>query len=171
MRWSLRELASGAWGLSLGVLAAGCGPVGGGGDAAVIGDAGPARLVLGTGETSFTPIAEGQTLELARGCQGLQHVWTALDEQGLDPRGLRVTLALTRVGDGTVVSAPFDVRLTFDGTDAGDATLSGLMLVVPTPDAAIGPELVMTGTLVDRAGRTASASVHVRVVWGTQVCG
>jgi hypothetical protein len=148
----------------------GCAPLGGGSDAGPT-DAGPALVALGTGETSFTPIAEGQTLELARGCQGLQHVWTALRAEGLDPRGVRVTLMLARVGDGTVVSAPFDVRLTFDGADAGDATLSGLMLVVPTPDAAIGPELVMTGTLVDRAGRTASASVHVHVVWGTQVCG
>ena len=38
----------------------------------------PATLLLGAGRETFTPIAEGDTLLLARGCQGAQHVWITL---------------------------------------------------------------------------------------------
>jgi hypothetical protein len=156
--------------LALVVALAACTPVIDPGDAEFT-DAGPVTLALGTGETAFTPIHDGDTLYLARGCQGLQHVWTSLRATGIAPRGVHVSLAFERVSDGAMVSAPFDLAITFtpDATGAY-ADLSGLMLVVPVPSDALSMPLVMTGTITDRANRTASASVHVTLAWGTEVC-
>lgn len=135
-------------------------------------DAGPLSLELGTGEHEFTPITADETLLLARGCQGLQHVWIALRATGIAPRGVRVQLALTTQSGGALASAPFDTAITF----APDATgafvqLTGLMLVVDTPDIALGQPLVLHGIVTDRSGRTTDATVFVTLAWGTEVCG
>lgn len=134
-------------------------------------DAGPVSLALGTGEQAFAPVAEGETLLLARGCQGLQHVWIALRATGLAPRGVHVHLSLAR-DDGTEVSAPFDTAITFT-PDARSAAedLSGLMLVVPTPDDALGLPLTLRAEVTDREGRSAAAAAPVTLAWGTDVCG
>jgi hypothetical protein len=136
-------------------------------------DAGPpATLVIGAGESVLAPIADGDTLLLARGCQGLQHVWITLGATNIDPRGVRVALSLTRASDGLVVSSVFDIRLSFTPeADGASAQLSALTLVVPTPDDALDRDLVMHGEIRDRAGRVATQDLHVRIAWGTEVCG
>ncbi len=135
-------------------------------------DAGPISVLLGTGAHEFTPIAEGQTLLLARGCQGLQHVWIALRATGIAPRGVGVSLSLTRASDGTTVSAPFDTAITFSPDATGSfEDLSGLMLVVPTPDAALAMPLMLSVTITDRQGRTSSSTLDVTLAWGTEICG
>jgi len=135
-------------------------------------DAGPISLTLGTGAHDFTPIAESQTLLLARGCQGLQHVWIALRATGIAPRGVHVTLSLSRASDGAAVSAEFDTAITFS-PDPGGAfdQLTGLMLVVPTPADGLGVPLILRGQIIDREGRTTSAMLDVTLDWGTEVCG
>lgn len=160
-----------ALGLVLALLVASCSASGQGPDAGPS-DAGPLALVLGTGERAFTPITEGQTVQLARGCQGLQHVWIALRATGIAPRGVHVRLSLTRVSDGVVVSAPFDTPITF-APDPGGVyfDLTGLMLVVPTPDLALGAPLVLRGEIVDREGRGTSAMLDVMIEWGSEICG
>lgn len=141
-------------------------------DDASVTDAGPLALELGTGEHAFTAIADGDTLLLARGCQGLQHVWIALRATGIAPRGVGVHLELTRDSDGGLVSAPFDTAITFtpDATGAF-VELTGLMLVIPTPDAGLVQPLVLRGIVTDRAGRTTGAMRSVTLAWGTGVCG
>jgi len=136
------------------------------------GDAGPISLTLGTGAHDFTPIAEGDTLQLARGCQGLQHVWIALRATGIAPRGVHVQLSLSRVSDGAAVSAVFDTAITFspDPSGAFDG-LTGLMLVVPTPDVGLGMPLILRGDIADREGRTTAAMLDVTLAWGTEICG
>jgi hypothetical protein len=127
-------------------------------------------LELGEGEDALRPIADGDTLLLARGCQGSQHVWIALRARGLDPRGVFIRLALVRTADDVQVSPEFYVRLSFE--PAGDALeLRGLTLQVEVPSEAIGQELVLRGELVDRAGHGARAERRVQVAWGPEVCG
>ncbi len=135
-------------------------------------DAGPISLTLGTGEHAFTAITDGDTLLLARGCQGLQHVWISLRATGIAPRGVRVRLSFTRVSDGALVSAEFDTAITFTPDASGTYDeLSGLMLVLPTPAPALGQPLVLRGEITDRAGRSTSAVLNVTIAWGTEVCG
>lgn len=158
---------------ALAVLAAGCGPGGGADagvrppDAEVLWDG---ELALGEGQDALRPIADGDTLLLARGCQGSQHVWIALRARGLDPRGVFIRLALLRASDGVQVSLEFYVRLSFEPT--GDALeLRGLTLQVELPGEAIGQDLVLRGELVDRAGHGARAERRVQIAWGPEVCG
>jgi hypothetical protein len=133
-------------------------------------DAGPLALSLGTGAHDFTPIAENDVLLLARGCQGLQHVWISLHATGIAPRGVHVRLSLTRASDGVMVSAELDTAITFSPDTDGYA-LSGLMLVIPMPDVALGAPLELRGDITDREGRSTTTMRDVTIAWGTEICG
>jgi hypothetical protein len=135
-------------------------------------DAGPPPVVLlGAGESSFTEITDGQTLLLARGCQGLQHVWITLRATDIDPRGVIVELSLTRTGDQLTLASPFQVRLSFTALDPILSELSALPLVVPMPADALGHDVRIQARITDRLGRTASDAHDVRIEWGTEICG
>lgn len=131
------------------------------------------RLTVGEGESMLRAIEEGDTLLLARGCQGSQHVWISLRaDASFDPRGMTVRLDLFRARDDLRVSLEFLVRLSFQPDASGSASsLLGLTLQVPMPDIAIGEDLRLEAQITDRAGMTSSATHTVRVAWGTEVCG
>jgi hypothetical protein len=163
-----------SWALVLGVagLALGCSVPPGDGDASV-GDASAAVgvLQLGEGERSFRAIEDGDTLLLARGCQGSQHVWMTLRALDMDPRGMVVQLSLGRAGDGSPVTSDFRLRLSFTPEGTGTASqLTGLTLQVPMPESALGQDLVLRGRLEDRAGVVALSERRVQIAWGTQTC-
>ena len=145
-------------------------PLRGDASAAVVG--GAAEVELGTGSDGmFASVTDGETLELARGCQGSQHVWIALRCRSLDMSPGTVDLRLTRERDGTAVSLPFDARLRFDSQpEWGYSQVSGLTLVVPEPDQALDEDLILHGEATGRGGGFASAERHVRVVWGPETC-
>ncbi|WP_236607067.1 hypothetical protein [Sandaracinus amylolyticus] len=139
-------------------------------------DAGPdaratGTLHLGEGELAFRAIEDGDTLLLARGCQGSQHVFVTLRSEDMDPRGMVVELELVREGSGESVSGEFRLRLSFTPDASGAfAQLTGLTLQVAEPDGAIGDDLVLRGRIEDRTGIEAHAERRVRIEWGTQVC-
>lgn len=134
-------------------------------------DAGPPALELGTGEASFAPLEDGETLDLVRGCQGSQHVWVALRARGIERRGPVVDLSLTRDSDDWTVSQTFTVRVTFDeSSEAPYVERHGLTLVVPEPDLALGEDLTLHATVTDRNGVTISDERPVRIEWGEGGC-
>jgi hypothetical protein len=49
--------------------------------------------------------------------------------------------------------------------------LTGLMLVIPTPDQGLAMPLVLRGEIVDREGRAAAAMRDVAIDWGSEICG
>ena len=128
------------------------------------------ELALGTGEFAFAPVVEGETLLLARGCQGSQHVWIALRaDSALNPRGMTVELELVRTSDGLRRSLEFLVRLSFEETAMGNMLL-GITLQVPEPEVTIGEALTLVATITDASGRAATASRRVQLAWGTETC-
>lgn len=128
-------------------------------------------LELGEGQTVFRPIADGDTLLIARGCQGSQHVWISLRASpGLDPRGMIIRLRLQRASDDVDVGLEFLVRLSFT-PDTDHSERLGLTLQIPVPDDALTQDLVLSGEVIDRAGHGARAERTVQVAWGTEVCG
>ena len=156
--------------LSIVCLAACAAPPGDDGDAGA-GDAGTGTLMLGEGERTFRAIEDGDTLELARGCQGSQHVWLTLRSEEMDPRGMIVELQLVRERDGADVSGTFRLRLSFTPDASGEyAQLTGLTLQVPAPEDALDEALVLRGRIEDRDGREAHAERRVRIAWGTMTC-
>ena len=131
----------------------------------------PPRLEVGTGR-SFTALGEGAVLELARGCQGSQHVFVSMRAWELTSLTARVTLSLERVEDGRVVSSPFALRLPFEvgATPDAPATLEGLLLVVPDPAASLGREVRLTASLETEASERASDTRSATLRWGTETC-
>ena len=131
------------------------------------------RLVIGEGEAMLDPIEDGDTVLLARGCQGSQHVWISLRaDSGFDPRGMTVRLDLFRARDDLRVSLEFLVRLSFQPDATGSSSsLLGLTLQVPDPDIAIGQDLRLEAEITDRAGMTTRTTRTVQIAWGTEVCG
>jgi hypothetical protein len=132
---------------------------------------GTARVEIGNGSDTFVPFADGDTLDLIHGCQGAQHIWIALRVWGLNPRGTILDLELTRERDGLQVSQIFTVRVSLEpvaGTDYAEVT--GLTLIVPEPDQAIGEDLTLTATVTAMDGRSATSVRHIRTEWGEGGC-
>jgi hypothetical protein len=157
-------------------MALGCGTTpssDAGTDALTQGDAPPNEngdLEIGIGEAGFAAVTEGQTLLLARGCQGSQHVWISLrTNPAFVARGMVVAVDLVRASDGLRRSLEFLVRQSFEVTAAHNQ-LVGLTLQVPEPELAIGEALVVVANIRDSMGRTAHASRNVQLAWGTETC-
>lgn len=68
-------------------------------------------LEIGTGETGFTALADGDALELVYGPQGGYHVWGACGIYGIDPEG-RVLHYTLRDGATREVLADLSLALT-----------------------------------------------------------
>ncbi len=148
-----------------------CGPAHADPDASVDGSTTEPRVEIGNGADTFVAFDDGDTLGLIHGCQGAQHIWIALRAWGLDPRGTILDLALTRDRDGLRVSQTFTVRVSLQpvaGTDYAEVT--GLTLVVPEPDLAIGEDLTLSATVTAMDGRSATSERHIRTDWGEGGC-
>ncbi len=132
---------------------------------------GDPSVELGTGRDSFEAFDDGDTLQLVAGCQGAQHIWTSVRAWGLDPRGTILDVSVTRDSDAMVVSQTFRVRVSLEpvaGTDY--AQVSGLTVVVPEPDLAIGEALTMRLSVTDMEGRTATDERPIMLEWGESAC-
>lgn len=159
--------------LAAAVLLAACGTAEVPPDGGVVGDAPrpPASLTLGEGESTFRPIASGDTLLIARGCQGSQHVWIGLRTRNLIPRGATIRLDLLDATTRERISLELYVRLSLEDAGGGESQLLGITLQVPVPDDAIDRDLILRGEVSDNDGASASAEVPVHVAWGTEICG
>jgi hypothetical protein len=153
--------------LALGLLLAGCGattpePV----------PPSDQRLEVGTGRQQFTPLSDGDTLRVQRGCQGGQHVFVSLRAWGLPSDPVMVELSLTRTEDGQKVSLPYRVRYLFaQSTEEGTPDeLPGLLLVVPEPDQAVGKQVRLTATVEPDFNTRVSDSRTGTLQWGADAC-
>jgi hypothetical protein len=65
---------------------------------------GPPEVVLGTGQTDYVPLADGQSVQLELGPQGGHHLWLAVRMKNLRQSGS--TTAITSTLDGDPVPGP-----------------------------------------------------------------
>ena len=87
---------------------------------------GAPELLLGTGQTDYAPLVEGQTLQLERGPQGGHHIWIAARMKNLRQSGSRTTLNAKLVDDPTSPIAPAGYVFTFDRDEGNYCKLYGL---------------------------------------------
>jgi hypothetical protein len=153
------------------LLSAACG----GGDGALVLDAGPAAgadagdagdeplasVELGSGEAEFEATQEGQHLKLYAGTQGGHHVWLSFRVHGLAPRGVRMTLDV--VPAAPAQSAHSDVMINLDpASDGSDAyEFIGWPARILDPECAVGRSVDLSLTLTDMHGVQASGSLSV----------
>jgi hypothetical protein len=129
-------------------------------------------LELGTGRQQFTPLTDGDTLRVQRGCQGGQHIFVSLRAWGLPPEPVMVELSLTRTEDELKVSLPYRVRYLFTQGSTSDAPdeLPGLLLVIPEPDKAVGKEVRLTAAVQTDPGDRATHARTGTLQWGADAC-
>lgn len=136
-------------------------------------DGGPAgEVAIGTGGIGrYVPVEDGDTVLLARGCQGGQHLWIGLRTRGVDTEPALVSLSAIRVSDGAMVSIPVTVRLRFVQGDWDEIT--GVALVIPVADAVLDREIDLFARVAENTtgGQTVETRRRVTVAWGDEVCG
>lgn len=148
---------------------------GGGHEDGGTGEAGMARLEIGTGRIGvFETLPDDGTALLAKGCQGSQHVWISLRTWGLDTVRALVSAELRVEGETEPQSVPLQLRLTFEEPAGEDYhELTGLQLIVPEPALVEGKRCIIEATVSETAslGATATDTRRVLVEWGPEVCG
>lgn len=150
---------------------------------------GPPELILGTGQTDYAPLADGQTLQLEQGPQGGHHIWMAVRMKNLRQSGSTTTVT-SMVVDGPQVLEPLAVVFSFDRDEGGYCKVYGLRYQmdvsglgpdgqsIPAPNYRdfLGKTVTVTAEVVDSTGARASASktIHLKdkilCADGTEAC-
>lgn len=116
---------------------------------------GPPELLVGTGQTDYAPLADGQTLQLERGPQGGHHIWIAARMKNLRQSGSRTTLTAKVVGEPAVVIMPAGYVFTFDRDEGNYCKLWGLRFQLDTGSNELG------ATYKQFLGKTVEVTVEV----------
>jgi hypothetical protein len=124
---------------------------------------------LGSGQTDFLPITDGQTLSLEKGPQGGHHIWIAVRMKNLKQSGSTTTVS--GVDPETKVAVPpTGVVFTFDGDEGGYCKLFGITFRLDDPadpfnfyKQFLGKPLDISVVVKDLSGATGTASAHIVV--------
>ncbi len=128
----------------------------------------PPEVVLGTGQTAYEPLAEGQTLKLEKGPQGGHHLWFSARVKNLKQAGAKITLSSVEPETGLTVP-PTGFVLNLAGVGDGMCVAQGLRYQV---DGGVdyhrfwGKRLDVTAEVGDVWGRTATTTVSIQVASG-----
>lgn len=134
----------------------------------------PFAIAVGLGEPgAYLPPLPDETLLLQRGCQGAQHVFTAIRARGTKGALARVEVRVFRTRDGVLVSVPLDVRLPYepDPYSTGIKRITGLTPVIEVPGDVVGDAVEVRVAVTDDGGERAEGLVRGRVEWGPDSCG
>ena len=132
---------------------------------------GPPEVVVGTGQTDFAPLTDGQTLMLERGPQGGHHIWIAVRMRNLRQSGSPTTLTAKLVDDPTSPIAPAAYVFTFDRDEGSYCKLFGLRFQLDSGASDLGAEykrflgkkLEVTVSITDSTKTTASSSKVIQL--------
>jgi hypothetical protein len=118
---------------------------------------------LGTGGTSFVPVADGDSVPIIHGPQGGYHIWGSVQARYVDPFCVKLRFTLTPDG----ATAPFTVRTdtvdltgTSDGLSVGQHV--GTQVFLPDPTMVQGKPCHWHLDVTDAEGRT-GADEHLIV--------
>lgn len=132
---------------------------------------GPPEVVLGTGQTDFAPLTDGQMLMLERGPQGGHHIWIAVRMRNLRQSGSPTTLTAKLVDDPTSPIAPAAYVFTFDRDEGNFCKLFGLRFQLDSGASDLGADykrflgkkLEITASITDSTKTTASSSKVIQL--------
>ncbi len=86
---------------------------------------GPPEVVVGTGQTDFLPLTDGQVVQAELGPQGGHHFYVAVRMRNLKRSGSTTTISATQPGTGLTIP-PTSFVFTFDPDEGGYCKLYGL---------------------------------------------
>lgn len=115
---------------------------------------------IGTGESAFEALTEGQDVPLNLGVQGGYHVWMSLRATALDPD--KVWLEVRTELNGEQADALAITAMAEDDDEHDACVLVGWPVIMADPQAADGQLLGLSVTVTDEDGMSADAAVSVR---------
>jgi hypothetical protein len=126
---------------------------------------GAPEITIGKGETSYAPLADGDTADVQEGPQCGHHIWLALGMKNLSQFKTITTLSATQPGTGvTVPATAFPYAYAANGADC---ELVGVRFQLDITNGKIGDflgkPLDITVQGQDKAGNTTTAIRHVNV--------
>ncbi len=132
---------------------------------------GAPELFLGTGQTDFAPLSDGQTLQLERGPQGGHHIWIAARMKNLRQSGSRTTLTAKLVDDPSSPIAPAGYVFTFDRDEGNYCKLWGLRFQLDTNASNLGADykrflgkkLAVTVEVTDSTNAKATSTKTIQI--------
>jgi hypothetical protein len=129
-------------------------------------NAGPPSVQIGTGQTDYLPLTDGQTLQAQQGPQGGHHIWMAVRQRNLKQAG--TTTTVSGVQPQTMVAIPpSSFVFTFDPDEGGYCKLYGLRYQLDSGGIDytqfLGKPLDVTIKVVDQSGAMGSATAHINI--------
>lgn len=132
---------------------------------------GAPELFLGTGQTDFAPLNDGQTLMLERGPQGGHHIWIATRMKNLRQSGSRTTLSAKLVDDPTSPILPAGYVFTYDRDEGNYCKLWGLRFQLDSGATDLGGDykrflgkkLEITVEVIDSTNAKASVTKTIQI--------
>ena len=122
---------------------------------------GEGTLEIGTGESQFEGLTDGQEVELIYGAQGGYHVWLSLRAEGIEPQRTQMRIETQRA-DESMAPQVSEVRVDLRqaGADTGDpqsafSEMIGWPAVLSQPGCFVDRLLRIEVTLQDKQGRIA----------------
>jgi hypothetical protein len=128
--------------------------------------AGDAVVAIGTGQTDYAALAEGETLTPEKGPQGGHHLWIAVRMKNLRQMGSSVVVSAEQPGTGLKVP-PTSFVFPFEPADAGFCKLYGLRLQLDNASVPVqkflGQPLDVKLVVSDTDGKSAETRARVSV--------
>jgi hypothetical protein len=132
--------------------------------------AGEPIVIVGTGQTDFLPLADGQTLAPEKGPQGGHHLWIAVRMKNLRQAAATIVLTAEQPGTGLKVP-PTSFVFSFERDEGGYCKLHGLRFQLDNASVPVAKflsqPLDVTVTVRDANGRSADAHKRVNVAANT----
>ena len=129
-------------------------------------NAGPPIIQVGTGQTDYLPLINGQTIAAEVGPQGGHHVWIAVRQQNLKMAGSTTTITSVQPDTG-LVGPKASFVFTFNQDEGGFCKLAGLRYQLDIAGADyhlfLGQPLDVTVSVTDVAGATGSGKAHMNI--------
>ena len=127
---------------------------------------GPPVVQVGTGQTDYLPLTDGQALQAELGPQGGHHIWIAARMHNLKQSGSTTTITATQPGTGRTVPATAFV-FTFDKDEGGFCKLYGLRFQLDAGGndykPLLGQPLDVTVTIKDASGSVGTNTSHITI--------
>jgi hypothetical protein len=129
------------------------------------------RIEVGAGRT-FTPLRDGDVVEMVRGSQGGYHIFVSLRAWELSSPRAEVELTLTRVEDGREMAFPYKLQRPFEpGPDArSPATVESVLLMLTDPPQADGRQMRLTASVLSEFGERATDARTITLQRCTTSC-
>lgn len=137
---------------------------------------GAPEVIVGTGQTDYAPLQDGQTLQMELGPQGGHHIWVATRMKNLRQSGSTTTIT-AKVVDGTDVIPPSAFVFTYDQDEGSYCKLYGLRFQLDSGASDLknaykvflGKTIELTVTVLDSTKATASSTKRI-VLANTLIC-